>query len=532
MEKIKNIKVKSGKGITLIALVITIIVLLILAGVTIATLTGDNGILTRAQEAKNKTEEAEREEKEKLGDMEDILDEYATGIKIEQVTDENPGVLEGTGTDDDPYTINSIEDLVFFANDVTNGNTYEGKTVKLGLSLDFNSNKSYVDPLRTDYTEYGYNGELKTLLTTGTGFYSIGDRIGGNNLFKGNFDGNGNFIKNLYININNLNSQYNTIGLFNQCEGTIENLFLYDSNITAEVISGHTLIGSITGNNKGMINHCIVNGKIDIVSNTENSKSVRCGGIAGQSNSISNCGNETSINIDGKEIFAGGIIGWGSANVNESYNNGNILIKGDSENIRAGGICGWFSNQIQEITDCYNTGNIEVLNGNIVKVGGIIGYAKGNSTLNNLYNKGEIKITAPNLQSTIGGIVGVLESCSMHNIVNYGNIELYNDETKSYIGGIVGECPASTINFAYDSSNKLSNIENNNIGECVGRCYNSNSNLSNIYAINNQYTIISKYESGIIDSETVKNIREIPELLSILGDKFEIRSNNIKLKWE
>ena len=38
----KNQKLKGTKGITLIALVITVIVLLILAGVTIATLTGDN----------------------------------------------------------------------------------------------------------------------------------------------------------------------------------------------------------------------------------------------------------------------------------------------------------------------------------------------------------------------------------------------------------------------------------------------------------------------------------------------------------
>ena len=51
-----------NKGITLIALVITIIVLLILAGVTIATLTGPNGILTQAQEAKRKTEEAAQNE--------------------------------------------------------------------------------------------------------------------------------------------------------------------------------------------------------------------------------------------------------------------------------------------------------------------------------------------------------------------------------------------------------------------------------------------------------------------------------------
>ena len=51
-------KFKNAKGITLIALVITIIVLLILAGVTIATLTGDNGILNQAGKAKDKTTEA------------------------------------------------------------------------------------------------------------------------------------------------------------------------------------------------------------------------------------------------------------------------------------------------------------------------------------------------------------------------------------------------------------------------------------------------------------------------------------------
>ena len=44
----KKFKLNSNKGITLIALVITIIVLLILAAVSIATLTGENGILTQA----------------------------------------------------------------------------------------------------------------------------------------------------------------------------------------------------------------------------------------------------------------------------------------------------------------------------------------------------------------------------------------------------------------------------------------------------------------------------------------------------
>ncbi len=50
---------KNQRGITLIALVITIIVLLILAGVSIAMLTGDNGILTQATNAAEDTKQAE-----------------------------------------------------------------------------------------------------------------------------------------------------------------------------------------------------------------------------------------------------------------------------------------------------------------------------------------------------------------------------------------------------------------------------------------------------------------------------------------
>ena len=57
---------RNNKGITLIALVITIIVLLILAGVSIAMLTGDNGILTQAGNAKTDTAKAEAEEAVKL----------------------------------------------------------------------------------------------------------------------------------------------------------------------------------------------------------------------------------------------------------------------------------------------------------------------------------------------------------------------------------------------------------------------------------------------------------------------------------
>ena len=76
--QIKSSKLKNtNKGITLIALVITIIVLLILAGVAIATIAGENGILTKAVAAKEKTSEAEAKEVVQLEAIGSI--DYTTG---------------------------------------------------------------------------------------------------------------------------------------------------------------------------------------------------------------------------------------------------------------------------------------------------------------------------------------------------------------------------------------------------------------------------------------------------------------------
>ena len=62
----KKIELKNKKGITLIALVLTIIVLLILAGTSIAMLTGENGILSQAENAKERTQEGEEKERIQL----------------------------------------------------------------------------------------------------------------------------------------------------------------------------------------------------------------------------------------------------------------------------------------------------------------------------------------------------------------------------------------------------------------------------------------------------------------------------------
>ena len=83
------------KGITLIALVVTIIVLMILAAVGIATLTGDNGILTRAQEAKDITKKVEIEEQLRLAQLSAKLKKQGGDITIEDLIEE----LEKQGVD-------------------------------------------------------------------------------------------------------------------------------------------------------------------------------------------------------------------------------------------------------------------------------------------------------------------------------------------------------------------------------------------------------------------------------------------------
>ncbi len=72
-ESKKIINKKEAKGITLIALVITIIVLLILAGISLATLSGNNSIIEQSQNAKEKTINAQNDEDSTIQEYQDEL---------------------------------------------------------------------------------------------------------------------------------------------------------------------------------------------------------------------------------------------------------------------------------------------------------------------------------------------------------------------------------------------------------------------------------------------------------------------------
>ena len=93
-------KIKERKGITLIALVITIIVLLILAGVSIAMLTGQNGILTQAQNASEQTEIGAEKEAISLAYTGAVADKGGTGAVTDTDMDDQFN-LNGTKADAD-----------------------------------------------------------------------------------------------------------------------------------------------------------------------------------------------------------------------------------------------------------------------------------------------------------------------------------------------------------------------------------------------------------------------------------------------
>lgn len=78
-------KQSKNKGITLIALVITIIVLLILAGVSISTLTGDNGLLTQASKAKHQTKLAELKENLQMDILDVIMKQEGNDLNKEEL---------------------------------------------------------------------------------------------------------------------------------------------------------------------------------------------------------------------------------------------------------------------------------------------------------------------------------------------------------------------------------------------------------------------------------------------------------------
>ena len=148
---------KNNKGITLIALVITIIVLLILAGVSISTIAGENGILKKAKAAKENTNSSQEKE---------LIDIAVSSAKLNntetlEITEENleKELDKVLGKRDEKYTLTK-EGTNYVVKCIESGRSYiiEGKGEGNGIEK--------VEPANIDDWEYELNEEAKTAVIT------------------------------------------------------------------------------------------------------------------------------------------------------------------------------------------------------------------------------------------------------------------------------------------------------------------------------------------------------------------------------
>lgn len=180
VEKEEVKKLTNKKGITLIALVITIIVLLILAGITISTLTSDNGIIDNAYKAKNETRIAELQGRlDEIGfevyqndvwlEDEEYMAEYEKQIKEDDMF-KNAQKVERHGLEidvisEEGYIFYISEDKVEYAGvegdklpsiDITiSAGENINKKVTLTVNIENNINR------RVQYTIYRDNTEVR-----------------------------------------------------------------------------------------------------------------------------------------------------------------------------------------------------------------------------------------------------------------------------------------------------------------------------------------------------------------------------------
>ena len=512
---------KKETGITLLALVITIIVLLILAGITISAITGDNGIIGNAGQAKEETEIAnEREIVEKatvqaMGNNKygnivenelqseldketgegktkttDIGDEIEVLFKESKryywvdkngnvegeylvIEDKNPGdITVGMngealdGSEEHPYEIWCIEDLVTFSNmvngsgiklengnsvEITTANSFSGKYVVLKTSLNFKSKLSYQDSERTDFGDInGNENDGNTLInemTTGTGFTPIGTGFSTTQGFCGNFNGGNNKISNLYIK----NSEEDYVGLFGACfYGMYVSDLKLEGEITGENIVGG-IVGSVSGNGQSSkIENCIVNCDIK---GERNIGGIQGGGVG----TIINCINKGEISKNRSDLrtncYMGGIAGnMAYYKIINCCNLENVQENNDTYDsfTYIAGIVGNLVTSDGQILNSYNLGTIE---GNCRVAAGIIGYVSSNTvTLNNVYNLGEIK-TAKNCAEIIGSV-------SQHASVKIDNVffSLQDKEIGEQNGTLTGEMQYYNSDFI--KSNEFVNILN------------------------------------------------------------------------
>jgi hypothetical protein len=328
----------------------------------------------------------------------------------------------GSGTQDDPFQISSVTDLVNLRNQVGTGHTYSDTSFVLTANLDLGSINNWT-PIGTT-GEASYIEEPPEL----EALYGV---------FQGNFDGGDHTISNIKINLSS-SSNAGYVGLFGIVQnGLIENLNMANTNIVDNV--ENSVAGSIVGFAQStIIRNCTNSGTIQ--------GSAGAGGICGwifYNSTISNCYNSGSVS---GHSFSGGIFGTGSSFEIEECVNTAFVIVSDTGNYYVGGIGG--SATSVTMTDCLNLGIIKAEGSS--RVGGICGsiasHALDTCSVSYVVNAGLVKGGA-----NAGGICGVANysdhPLSMQNCYNVAFVSSTSSDAN--VGGICGSNSGGTFSDCY-----------------------------------------------------------------------------------
>ncbi len=355
----------------------------------------------------------------------------------------------GDGSADNPYEINSLENLYWITAD----------------------NDIVPDPEQSERLGYHYvqTADIDASETAdwfeGAGWLPIGDNSTGNSAsrFRGSYDGDYHTISNLFIN----RPVEDMIGLFGfATQPLITNLGLTDVDIT-----GNDQVGGLVGvlhHITGVVEDCFTTGSV--------SGNFETGGLTGKisAGTVSNSYSEAGVNGgDSTGGLAGRLGSQGS--IENSYAT-NIV---EGENL-VGGIVGSMENS--EILYCYSSGSVSGLE----RIGGLTGKSL-ESLLQYSYNLGEI-----NGNWYVGGLAGVLR---MTSVIDH----CYSTGTvngNSSTGGLVGEFwYQSEINNSYSLSNINTTESYFNPCGLIGYMYES--------TVYNSYY---NYETVFIDGENLITI--------------------------
>lgn len=365
-----------------------------------------------------------------------------------------------------------VEDLVKFATAVSNGNEYTGQTVKLLRTIDINDESFYKNVSDTSYGDINGDGNatgIKDELTNTekAGFRPIGLQIdiSTNGYFCGTFDGQGNEIKNLYIN----RPDSDGVGLFK----ALKNAKVVNLTISGN-INGNGDVGGICGQAYDNVkienchNYCNITGSSHIAGIVGEKR-----GVNSSPNdiiSISNCSNHGIINST--ESYTAGIIGYNHDTPKGCYITNCInfgKINGKSE---VGGICGYGAGARLVIDGCSNESSAQIEGNDYV--GGISGQANDGACVINCSNKANIVSS----YGDVGGIIGYSTNSyvTVYNCNNSGDITLL--DSYRYTGGIIGVCnDDGVIEYCYNSG-KIENEKGTSGGIAgftegkIENCYN------------------------------------------------------------